>query len=116
LLLATNLLFYTPARLAGMFGLYGVEHSHLEPFLSRDAQKLTPALIIVHTKRKWIEYGTLLELQNPFLDTPFIFVISRGVNADAEVARQFPDRHTYHYYPVDEPFTFYTGPRPRPAP
>jgi hypothetical protein len=112
LLLATNLLFYTPARLAGMVGLYGVRRSHLEPFLTPDAQKLTPALIIVHTKNKWIEYGTLLELQNPFLNTPFIFVITRGANVDAQVASQFPQRNTYHYYPADDPFTFYTTPNP----
>lgn len=110
LLLATNLLFYTPARLAGMYGLYGVQRSHLAPFLALDAQKLTPALIVVHTKSKWIEYGTLLELQNPFLDSPFIFVISRGADTDAEVARHFPERNTYHYYPVDDPYTFYTAP------
>lgn len=116
LLLATNLLFYTPARLSGMVGLYGVQRSHLEPFLTPDAQKLTPALIVVHTQSQWIEYGTLLELQTPFLDTPFIFVISRGAQVDAEVARYFPDRNVYHYYPADSPFTFYTGPRPRQSP
>jgi 4-amino-4-deoxy-L-arabinose transferase-like glycosyltransferase len=115
LLLATNLLFYTPARLAGMSGLYGVQRSHLAPFLTPESQKLTPALIIVHTRSKWIEYGTLLELQTPFLDTPFIFVISRGANADAKVADSFPDRNVFHYYPVDDPYLLYTAPRPKPS-
>lgn len=116
LLLATNLLFYTPRRLAGMVGLYGVQRSHLAPFLTPEAQKLTPALVVVHTKSKWIEYGTLLELQNPFLDTPFIFIISRGPNIDAQVTGHFPDRKIIHYYPADEPFTFYLAPRPKPSP
>ena len=116
LLLATNLLFYTPKRLANMVGLYGVQRSHLEPFLTAEAQELTPALIIVHTKSKWIEYGTLLELQNPFLDTPFIFVISRGANVDREVASRFPGRKVFHYYPVDAPYTFYTAALPKSAP
>jgi 4-amino-4-deoxy-L-arabinose transferase-like glycosyltransferase len=113
LLLATNLLFYTPARLAGMHGLYGVQRSHLAPFLAPGSEKFTPALIVVHTKSKWIEYGTLLELQTPFLDTPYIFVISRGASADARVADHFPNRNIFHYYPFDDPFTFYTAPRPK---
>lgn len=116
LLLATNLLFYMPGRLAGMVGLYGVQRSHLAPFLTPEAQKLTPALVVVHTKNKWIEYGTLLELQNPFLNTPFIFIISRGPNTDAQVIGHFPDRNAVHYYPADEPFTFYPAPRPKPSP
>jgi hypothetical protein len=86
----------------------------LAPFITAQAQKLTPALVVVHTKSKWIEYGTLLELQTPFLDTPFIFVISRGANADANVARSFPNRNVFHYYPATDPYTFYTGPRPIP--
>jgi len=116
LLLATNLLFYTPVRLASMVGLYGVQRSHLEPFLTPEAQKLAPALIIVHTKSMWIEYGTLLELQDPFLNTPFIFVISRGAIADAQIASHFPKRFIYHYYPADDPFTFYKAPRPKRTP
>jgi hypothetical protein len=57
-----------------------------------------------------MEYGALLELQDPFLDTPFIFVISIGPSRDAELANLFPYRHIYHYYP-DEPNKFYIEPR-----
>lgn len=113
ILLATNLLFYTPMRLGNMFGLYGVQRSHTTPFLLPSTQELAPALIIVHTKHEWIEYGTLLELQNPFLDTPFIFVISRKPETNAAVISQFPDRSVYHYYPADDPYTFYTIPKPK---
>jgi hypothetical protein len=68
-------------------------------------------LIIVHTAHSWIEYGTLIDLENPFLDSPYIFVISRGLDVDEVVASHFPDRAVYHYYPADQPFTFYTAPR-----
>lgn len=110
-LVAFNLVFYLPARLEKMYGLYGVQRSHLQPFLSQAAHDLTPALIIVHPQRDWVEYGTLLELQSPFLDSPFIFIYSRGPKVDNQVAREFPDRNTIHYY-QDEPYTFYTAPRP----
>lgn len=116
ILVLGNLYFYVPMRVGSLFGLYGVQRSHMEPFLSPEAQELTPALVIVDTRDGWIEYGTLLELQDPFLNTPFIFVISRGPNADAEVAAQFPNRSVYWYYPADEPYTLYTAPRAAPSP
>ncbi len=111
-LLATNLLFYTPTRLNLMRGLYGMERSDLEPFLVAEKQGLTPALIIVHPER-WMPYGVLLDLQSPYLDSPFIFAYSRGARADAALAADFPDRKVFHYYP-DEPYRFYTAPRPNP--
>jgi 4-amino-4-deoxy-L-arabinose transferase-like glycosyltransferase len=112
-LISFNLLLYTPMRLGGMHGLYGVERAHIEPFLSRSAQELTPALVIVHTSGTWIEYGTLIELENAYLNTPFIFVIARGQRVDQEVTNYFPERNVYHYYP-DTPYSFYTAPRPDP--
>jgi hypothetical protein len=114
LLVSTNLLFYVPIRIGEMHGLYGVQRSHQEPFTSNDVRKFTPALIIVHTSGKWIEYGTLLELEDPFLTTPFIFVISRGMKTDSQVALNFPDRKVFHYYPAEEPYVLYTAPLPNP--
>ena len=110
LLISVNLLFYTPLRLGGMHGLYGISRARLEPFLTAEAQELTPALVIVHPDH-WSEYGALLELQEPFLDTPFIFVYARGPGADRILADQFPERKIIHYYP-DEPDQFYLTPRP----
>lgn len=106
LLLSTNLLFYTPIRLGGMNGLYKISRVHQEPFLTEAAKELAPALMIVHTSGNWTEYGTLLGLQDPFLDTPFIFIITRSPTIDQEVADRFPDRNVFHYYP-DEPYKFY---------
>lgn len=111
-LLAVTWLFYLPPRLAMMRGLYGVERAHMEPFLTPQAQELAPALVIVHPEKEWIEYGTLLELQNPFFDTPFVFVISRGPEQDARVAARFPDRTVYHYYPGEDPSTLVKQPNP----
>ena len=109
LLLSANLLFYTPRRLRGMHGLYGISRARLDPFLTPQAQEVTPALVIVHADR-WMEYGVLLELQDPFLDTPFLFVISRGQRPDSALAAVFSERTIIHYYP-DEPHIFYTSPR-----
>ncbi len=100
LAIAANLLFYTPLRLGGMVGLYGVSASRLHPFLTEQAQALTPALVIVHPDR-WTEYGALLELSSPFLDSPFIFVRSIGPNTDQALAALFSDRNLVHYYPQD---------------
>jgi 4-amino-4-deoxy-L-arabinose transferase-like glycosyltransferase len=114
MLITTNLIFYTPLRLEGMYGLYGVQHSHLAPFISPESKEFTPALVIVHTSGKWIEYGTLLELEDPFLSTPYIFAISRGLRKDIEVASYFPARNVYHYYPSVEPYILYDAPLPTP--
>jgi hypothetical protein len=106
-----NLFYYTPIRLQGMHALYGMERADLQPFQTPEARQLAPALIIVHPDR-WMDYGVLLELENPFLDTPFIFVYTRGARADEDLTRYFPDRAVYHYYPPGEPHTFYTAPKP----
>jgi len=98
--IAANLLFYTPLRLGGMFGLYGVTASRLRPFLTEQAQALAPALVIVHPEH-WTEYGTLLELSSPFLDSPFIFVRSIGPNTDQALADTFTERNIVHYFPKD---------------
>jgi hypothetical protein len=107
LLVSTNILYYVPLRVGGMHGLYGVQRARLEPFLEPATQALTPALIIVHPK-KWTEYGALLELENPMLNTPFIFVYTGGTLDDQAVAAAFPQRTVYHYYPA-EPYEFYSS-------
>lgn len=100
LAVAANLLFYTPLRLGGMIGLYGVTAERLHPFFSEQAQALTPALVIVHPDH-WTEYGALLELSSPFLDSPFLVVRSMGSESDQALADAFPQRNVVHYYPKD---------------
>lgn len=106
LLVCANLLFYTPMRLGDLYGLYGLQRADLDPFLTPSAQGLAPALIIVHPAGKWSEYGSFLELQDPFFSTPFVFVIDRGPAANKAVESYFPERQAYHYYTA-EPFKFY---------
>lgn len=105
LLVSYNLLLYTPDRLGEIHGLYDIRRDRLQPFLTAEARELTPALVIVHPER-WMPYGNLLELQDPFLSTPFIFAYSRGSQEDAALASSFPERAAIHYYP-DEPYIFY---------
>ena len=109
LLVAMNLVFYLPPRLAMMHELYGISRSVLAPFQTAEAAELTPALVIVHTPH-WMPYGALLELASPDLSSPFIFTIAIGPKTDAALAAEFPQRQILHYYP-DEPWKFYTGRR-----
>jgi hypothetical protein len=109
LLISLNLVFYLPGRLGMMYGLYGISRARLAPFQTAEAQALAPALVLVDTPR-WMPYGALLSLQDPFLTTPFIFAMSIGPQTDAQVAALFPERQAFYYYP-DDPYRFYTAPR-----
>lgn len=105
-----NLFVYLPYRLDTMYNLYTMSRSDLEPFLTPEAEEMTPALVIVHSER-WMSYGVLLDLEDPALSTPFIFAWSRGERADRALASDYPDRNIYHYYPNEEPETFYRYPK-----
>jgi 4-amino-4-deoxy-L-arabinose transferase-like glycosyltransferase len=111
-LVGINLTLYLPNRLDGLFGLYGIEKADQQPFLTAQARSFTPALVIVHTPR-WMEYGALLDLENPELTSPFIFAWSMSPSTDAMLGNDFPDRSVYHYYP-EQPFQLYMEPLPNP--
>ncbi len=104
-LVCFNLAGYLPDRLHKMTGLYGIRRAMLTPFETPQAPQLTPALVIVHFKKEWTEYGGLLELQNAELTSPFIFALSQGSASDARLPQDYPTRHVIYYYP-DQPFTF----------
>lgn len=104
LLVSVTVFFYIPIRVGGMHGLYGVTRSRLTPFLSSQAQALTPALVFVYPNR-WTEYGTLLELETPFLDSPFIFVMNAGLKTKAVLEEAYPLRTIIEYYP-NQPYIF----------
>jgi hypothetical protein len=105
-LIACNLYLYTPQRLNFMHGLYGIERAQMEPFLTRSAEDMTPALVIVHTHQRWHEYGALIDLTSPYLDSPFLITLTRGSQADQELAAHFPGRAVFHYDTLT-PGTFY---------
>jgi len=93
-----NLLFYLPERLGNLVDEFGVRRELLAPFQTEQAQRLTPALVIVHPKQEWREYGALTELEDPWLTTPFIFAHTRGKRIDASLAEHYPGRIVIHYY------------------
>jgi hypothetical protein len=103
-----NLTLYLPIRLGVMFGLYDIERADQTPFQTEHAQAFTPALVVVHTGR-WMEYGALLDLEDPELTTPFIFAWSISPYTDSLLAKDFPDRTVYHYYP-EQPFQLHKEP------
>jgi hypothetical protein len=110
-LITANLWLYLPIRIGMMKGLYGANESRLAPFKSPNSSQYTPALVIVHKQDHWIEYGTLIELSSPYLDSPWLFTYSRGLEIDNLLAESFSERKIWHYYP-DEVDKFYTAPRP----
>jgi hypothetical protein len=111
-LVGINLTLYLPIRLDSMVGLYNIEQSDLEPFETPSALSLTPALVIVHSQR-WMEYGALLDLEDPELTTPFIFAWTISSSSDAKLRNDFPGRAIFHYYP-EQPFKLYLEPVPAP--
>jgi hypothetical protein len=111
-LVGINLTQYIPARLDGMKGLYNIELADQSPFKTQTARALAPALVLVHTER-WMEYGALLDLQDPQYTSPFIFAWSITPSVDASVANDFPDRTVYHYYP-GQSIQLYKEPLPNP--
>lgn len=108
ILVGINLMLYLPVRLGGMYALYNIELADQKPFLTPSAQSLAPALVVVHSAR-WMEYGALLDLEDPELTTPFIFAWSISSFADTMLISDFPDRMVYHYYP-GQPFQLYKEP------
>jgi 4-amino-4-deoxy-L-arabinose transferase-like glycosyltransferase len=103
-----NITIYLPNRLGKMVGLYNIEKADQKPFLIAQAQSLTPALVIVHVQR-WMEYGALLDLENPQLTSPFIFAWSISPTTDSMLKKDFPNRAVYHYYP-GQPYRLYQQP------
>lgn len=107
ILVLGNLYFYLPQRVGNMMhGLYGIGYDRMAPFLSQQVKDLEPALVIVRPQNNWLEYGGLLDLGSPYLDTPLIFTYYRGDEFDQQVIDAFPDRNIIYYY-VSEPDRIY---------
>jgi len=111
LLVGINLTLYTPIRLSGMQDLYSISASDQAPFRQAEVEALAPALVIVHSGR-WMEYGALLDLENPALTSPFIFAWSTNPTRDGALNTEFPDRTVYHYYPNRQPFELLSEAKP----
>lgn len=112
LLLFTNLYLYLPARLGGLYGLYGIERRDLMPFESPVVKAYQPALVIVDSER-WMPYGSTLVLESPELDSPFIFAWGMGKITDERLAERYRDeRNILYYYPDRDPNVLFTYPQP----
>ncbi len=111
-LVGINLALYLPVRLSSMVDLYNISRADQAPFLAPSTRSLAPALVIVHTAH-WMEYGALVDLENPELTSPFIFAWSISPTTDATLTSKYPGRTVYHYYP-GEPFQLYLVPQQAP--
>jgi hypothetical protein len=111
ILVAINLALYTPIRLNMMVNLYGISAADQQPFRQAEVQALAPALVIVDTEL-WMEYGALLDLENPHLTSPLIFAWTTNPEREAELVRSFPERNVYFYYPDRQPFMLFDRPQP----
>ncbi len=99
LLVAGNLIFYTPQRLISEHVFYEVDAAAMEPFLTSEADALAPAIVLVHAD-DWRDYAILLNLADPFLETPFIFAWTLQDDDRGEpLIEAFPERALYHYFP-----------------
>jgi hypothetical protein len=107
LLVAVSAFFYDPARIGGLIGLYGVSRSQISHFLSSQAATAIPALVIVHPQSSWHEYGALLDLETPFLTTPYIFIIDNGPEQNQQAIAAFPGRRIIDYYPNQPDLIFF---------
>ena len=110
-LVVINLALYTPIRLSMMENLYGISAADQQPFRQAEVQALAPALVIVDTEL-WMEYGALLDLEDPHLTSPLIFAWTTSPEREAELVRSFPDRNVYFYYPDRQPFALFSTPQP----
>ncbi len=99
-LLVISVFYYDPIRMGGLTGLYGVSRANITAFLNSQPPASTPALVIVHVPpESWIGYGTLLDLETPLLNTPYIFIIDNGSAFNQAAIDAFPDRRVIDYYP-----------------
>ncbi len=110
ILVAANLVFYTPRKLKETHLFYEVDSADLEAFTDVAVQNLAPALVLVHAEN-WRDYAIFLKLADPFLESPFIFAWTpRDDDPGEGLVRAYPGRTLYHYYPED-PGQFYSAPR-----
>jgi 4-amino-4-deoxy-L-arabinose transferase-like glycosyltransferase len=107
ILFLVNLVFYLPARVGGLHGLFGISRSPLEAFEAVDPGA---AVVIVHRNPYWHGYGNLLTLTPPFRRSGLKLIYDQGPAIDARAAANFPGLPVYHYYP-DEAGRLYTAPR-----
>ncbi len=106
-LTGANVLFYWPARVGGLHGLYGIDAAVLRPL--RDSS-LDGSLIFVDAAH-WHEYGNLLPLGPPFSERDLFVAWARGPGPNARLRAAFPE-HRPLYYEPDQPGVLFRSPPP----
>jgi hypothetical protein len=104
LLLVVDALWYIPARVGGMRGLYHITRAPSEQIA---AQNLGHALIIVHADR-WFQYAQLLPLVPPFSDSDLRIAWSRNAETDAILSEAEVNRTIYEFDVVRHELTLHT--------
>jgi hypothetical protein len=110
-LVGYNSLSFLPHRLNNLHNRYRINYSQIEAFQSQQAKALTPAIVLVQMNSSWKDYEMLLDLQNPWLTSPFIFALSQGKLIDEELAAFYADRNIIYYY-TDQPDKFFVYRQP----
>lgn len=95
-LVSLNVMYYLPARLQQMTGLYDMTLA-----VRARLQSVAPdrALVIVHPAKSWTEYGALMTLTPPFADGDLLLAYTRGSDQDLRLAQTYADRPAFDYYP-----------------
>jgi hypothetical protein len=99
LLIAGNLLFYLPMRMESLTNIYGVSTECTRSLIMNLQRVPGPTLVFVHVQQRYFEYACLIDMNSPFLDSEAVIAISRGNEIDQAVAKSFPERTVWHYYP-----------------
>jgi hypothetical protein len=104
-LIGRGLFTYLPERLNSFVGLNNTSQARLEPFRAAVKQGLAPAIVIVHWPNYWTEWGGLVDLNSPFLDTPLLVASNRDQAQIDSLIQAFPDYSVYHYF-SDSPWNW----------
>jgi hypothetical protein len=99
LLVCGNVIFYWPARLGGLRGLYGISRAALAPV---EEAHISRGLIFVHSKQ-WMPYGNLLTLEPPFSNSDLRIAWANSDEVDRDVAAMYPGLPAYDYWPGPSP-------------
>jgi len=101
---------YTPQRLSTFIGMNEATQERMRPFQAAIQQGLAPAIVIVNWPNYWTEWGGLVDLNNPFLDTPLVVISHRGDAEMDALIKQFPEYRIFNYY-SDRPWNWEEIPR-----
>lgn len=107
LLVAGNVLFYWPARLGGLHGLYDIDAAELAPLRAAD---LDGSLIFVDAEH-WTDYASLLPLAPPFSDRDVLVAWSRQPGPNERLLEHFAEYRPLYYEP-ERPGVLFTVPPP----